>query len=50
MSLVPLIFIDVGTQRVSKLEKPVPIFSKALSLDITSPYNLLGTSLHTFTF
>ena len=46
ISLFQLIFIlrsswTSGSWRISRLEKPVPMFSKTLSLDITRPQNLL---------
>ena len=31
----------VSPEKIFKVEKPVPIFSKTLSLDIIRPYNLL---------
>ena len=37
-----------GSWRISTLEKPVPMLSKTLSLDITRPYNLLTLIFRNF--
>ena len=37
-----------GSWRISTLEKPVPMLSKTLSLDVTRPYNLLTLIFRNF--